>query len=185
MKTFQILVSAIFFVFAGRMNQPILCQENQRDTMQVENVSVDTVWVEKVRVDTVWVEKANEPQQIQRKADETKPQESKGRNPKVYYGGYANISVGTYTRIGFEPLIAYKLFPKFSVGTKLSYEYVKDKRYETDHESSNFGFSVFARRRFLKRLYAHRYQDCLLKCRGIMGSHPGPAFTLQNRSTLL
>ena len=73
----------------------------------------------------------------------------------MYYGGYANFSFGEYTLIGIEPLIAYKLFPKFSVGGKLSYEYVKDKRYDTDHESSNYGVSVFARRRFFRRLYAH------------------------------
>ena len=171
MKTFNFLVASSFFVFAGMLNQPVLCQENPRDTMQVENVRVDTVYVEKVRVDTVYVEKANEPQQPQSKEDEKQPQEPKGRNPKVYYGGYANFSVGTYTRIGFEPLIAYKLFPKFSVGTKLSYEYVKDKRYETDYESSNFGIGVFARRRFFKKLYAHiEYSEMNYKIYDSLGS---------------
>lgn len=171
MKSLKFLVAAIFFVYAGLMNQPVLCQENQRDTTQVENVRVDTVYVEKVRVDTVYVEKANEPQQPQNTEDEKKPQESKGRNEKVYYGGYANFSVGTYTRIGFEPLIAYKLFPKFSVGTKLSYEYVKDKRYETNHESSNFGIGIFARRRFFKRLYAHiEYSEMNYKIYDSLGS---------------
>ena len=181
-KTSIFFTASVFIVFAGILTCPVLCQENQADTMQtekagadtvwVEKVTVDTVWVEKVKVDTVWVEKeAAEPQQNQRKVAEKPPQESKGRNPKVYYGGYANFSVGTYTRIGFEPLIAYKLFPKFSIGTKLSYEYVKDKRYETMHETSNFGISVFARRRFFRRLYAHiEYSEMNYKLYDSLGS---------------
>ena len=182
MKTLNFLAASLFIVFAGMMACPVLSQEAQADTVQadkaradtvwVEKVTVDTVWVEKVKVDTVWVEKeAAEPQQNQRKVAEKPLQESKGRNPKVYYGGYANFSVGTYTRIGFEPLIAYKLFPKFSIGTKLSYEYVKDKRYETMHETSNFGISVFARRRFFRRLYAHiEYSEMNYKLYDSLGS---------------
>ena len=181
MKTLDLFTASVFFILTGMMAHPVLCQEPRADTVQVERIDtvwiektkVDTVWVEKVTVDTVWVEKANaEPQQNQKKEDEKKSQGSKGRNPKVYYGGYANVSVGQYSRIGFEPLIAYKIFPKFSVGGKLSYEYVKDKRYETNHESSNFGFSVFARRRFFKRLYAHiEYSEMNYKLYDVTGTH--------------
>ena len=93
MKTLVFLSATIIILLAGMMNQPVLGQENQRDTTQVENVRVDTVFVEKVRVDTVYVEKANaEPQQNQNKETEKKPQESKGRNPKVYYGGHRMIA---------------------------------------------------------------------------------------------
>jgi len=155
MKTTKFLLSIAVFAFAGSVAQPVLGQEYPVDTVQAEKVRVDTVVVEKVRVDTVYViEKPKvEPQQEQ--APPKQEQKSKEKNPKVYYGGYANLSFGQFTRIGFEPLIAYKIFPKFSVGAKLSYEYLKDKRYDTDYESSNFGVSVFARRRFFKRLYAH------------------------------
>lgn len=151
MKTLNVLAA---IVLMSMMTHPVLCQENPVDTVHVERI--DTVWIEKTRVDTVYVEKANpELTQNQNTQVVKEPQKSKGRNEKVYYGGYANVSIGQYSRIGFEPLIAYKLFPKFSVGAKLRYEYVRDKRYDITHQSSNYGVSVFARRRFLKRLYAH------------------------------
>lgn len=156
MKTIYFPLSAAFFAFAGLVLQPVSGQENPVDTVQAEKVKTDTVFVEKVRVDTVFViEKPKVEPQQQEQAPPKQEQKSKEKNPKVYYGGYANLSFGQFTRIGFEPLIAYKIFPKFSVGAKLSYEYLKDKRYETDYETSNFGVSVFARRRFFKKLYAH------------------------------
>ena len=168
MKTLKVLAA---IVMMSMMTHPVLCQENPVDTVHVERI--DTVWIEKTRVDTVYVEKANpELAQNQKAQVEKEPQKSKGRNEKVYYGGYANVSVGQYSRIGFEPLIAYKLFPKFSVGAKLGYEYVRDKRYETVYESSNFGVGVFARRRFLKRLYAHiEYAEMNYKLYDALGDY--------------
>ena len=173
MKTSKFLSAYVLFLLAGMMSYPLLGQETPVDTTQSENAKADTVYIEKVRVDTVYVEQAKaEPQQGQIKEQEQKPQGSKGRNEKVYYGGYANFSVGKYTRIGFEPLIAYRIFPKFSVGGKLSYEYVKDKRYETDYESSNYGFGLFARRRFFRKLYAHiEYSEMNYKIYDELGSH--------------
>lgn len=173
MKKIRFLSAYVLFLLAGMIYNPLLGQDPQVDTLQTEKARVDTVYVERVTVDTVYVEKANaEPQQEQIKEEEQKPQGSKGRNEKVYYGGYANFSVGKYTRIGFEPLIAYKIFPKFSVGGKLSYEFVKDKRYDTDYESSNYGFSLFARRRFFRKLYAHiEYSEMNYKIYDELGSH--------------
>jgi hypothetical protein len=171
MKPFYYLAATIFFTFMVFFQDTVLGQENPVDTVQNIPVKVDTVWVEKVRVDTVWVETPvadPKPEQIQEPAG--KPEKSNKKSDKVYYGGYANLSFGQYTLIGFEPFIAYKLFPKFSVGGKLSYEYVKDKRYETDYESSNFGISFFARRRFFRKLYAHiEYAEMSYKLYDSMG----------------
>lgn len=156
MKPLYFLIATMFFAFAGFVQDTVHGQENPVDTIMDEPVRADTVWVEKVRVDTVWVEKEKvEPQQQPVQEPVSEDQKPSKKNEKVYFGGYANFSFGTYTLIGAEPLIAYKIFPKFSVGAKLSYEYVKDKRYETVQEASNYGFSLFARRRFFKRLYAH------------------------------
>ena len=74
---------------------------------------------------------------------------------KLYYGGSVNLSIGSYTVIGATPMVGYKLTPKFSVGGQLSYEYVKDKRYSTDYETSNYGLSVFSRLRVVPQLYLH------------------------------
>lgn len=124
MKTINFLLSFAVFTFVGSVLQPVPGQD----------FPVDSVRAEKVRVDTVVVEIANvEPWQKQAQVPPKQEEKSKGRNPKVYYGGYANFSVGQFTRIGFEPLIDYKVFPKSSVEAKLSYEYLKDERYETDY----------------------------------------------------
>ena len=156
MKTLYFLSVSVFLACAGFLQLAVLGQENPVDTIRDQPARVDTVWVEKVRVDTVWYEKVQvDPPQQQAQQPPSNNQKSGKRNEKVYYGGYANFSFGNYTQIGFEPLIAYKIFPRFSIGGKLSYQYVKDKRYETDYEASNYGVGLFARRRFFKRLYAH------------------------------
>ena len=84
-----------------------------------------------VRVDTVReVVQVPVQQTVQTKdASPVEPKKSSIDKTKLYYGGYANFSIGNYTVIGFEPMVGYKLTPKFSVGSKLTYEYVKDKRY--------------------------------------------------------
>lgn len=74
---------------------------------------------------------------------------------KLYYGGYVNLSFGTFTVVGLTPMVAYKVSPRFSVGTQLSYEYVKDKSYNLVYESSNYGLSIFSRYRFIPQLYSH------------------------------
>jgi hypothetical protein len=37
------------------------------------------------------------------------------------------------------PLVGYKLNPKASVGVKVLYEYIKDKRYDPTMTASNWG----------------------------------------------
>ncbi len=74
---------------------------------------------------------------------------------KLYYGGYLNLSIGSYTVIGATPLVGYKISPKFSVGGQLSYEYVADKRYNNDYKTSNYGLSIFSRYRVVPQLYVH------------------------------
>ena len=74
---------------------------------------------------------------------------------RVYVGGYATLTVGSYTRIGLYPLIGYKIKPKLSAGLKFGYEYVSDRRWSTNYQTSNYGGSVFARYRVIPRLYAH------------------------------
>uniref|UniRef100_UPI003216A089 hypothetical protein n=1 Tax=uncultured Draconibacterium sp. TaxID=1573823 RepID=UPI003216A089 len=82
-------------------------------------------------------------------------EESKFDKSKLYYGGYLNLSIGSYTVIGATPLVGYKLTREFSVGGQLSYEYVKDKRYSTDYETSNYGVSIFSRYRVVPQFYVH------------------------------
>ena len=46
---------------------------------------------------------------------------------KLYFGGYVNLSFGKYTLVGIEPMVGYKLTPKFSAGVKFRYDYISDK----------------------------------------------------------
>lgn len=114
--------------------------------------------------DTAEVSTANEFENLQTQNNSTNQEEqsnsqaekkSKFDKSKLYYGGYLNLSFGSYTRIGIEPLVGYKLTPKFSLGGKLSYNYVNDKRYDQEYSSNNYGFSVFSRYRVTSRLYGH------------------------------
>lgn len=74
---------------------------------------------------------------------------------KIYYGGYFNFTLGSYTSIGIEPMIGYKLIPRLSVGLKIRYDYVQDKRFSETYTYSNYGGSVFTRLSIFKGLYAH------------------------------
>jgi len=127
-----------------------------QDTIRVETVRIDTVRVETIRVDTVLVQPVKAEPVVQTVQMAAEPQKKPVLNPnKMYFGGYVNASIGSYTAIGVEPLVGYKLTQKLSVGGKLSYEYISDKRYDEDYSASNYGFSLFSRIRVTQRLYAH------------------------------
>jgi len=70
---------------------------------------------------------------------------------KLYYGGYMSLSFGSYTIIGIEPMVGYKVTPEFSLGGSLSYEYSSYK----DYSASNYGASVFSRYRIVPKIYTH------------------------------
>jgi len=65
------------------------------------------------------------------------------------------LSFGSYTMIAIRPLVGYKFTPKLSGGVKLSYEYIKDTRYSSTYNTSNYGGSVFTRYRLLQPVYLH------------------------------
>ena len=88
-------------------------------------------------------------------AEETVVPKAKIDKSKLYYGGNVNLSIGNYTVIGATPLVGYKVSPQFSVGGQLAYEYVRDRRYSTDYETSNYGLSIFSRYRVVPQLYVH------------------------------
>ena len=145
MKKIYFLFVFIFFTLSGFA---------QQDTIPGQVIRVDTVKIETVRVDTVYVQQPPT-QQVQPQESNAPPQKADSKNNKVYYGGYANFSFGKYNYIGIEPLIAYKLLPKLSIGAKISYEYFKNKNYTPTKEGSNYGIGAFMRLRIARRFYAH------------------------------
>lgn len=153
----QVGASITLFLFAMFAALGSMAQ----DTIPGQVIRVDTIRIEKVRVDTVRevIEVPVQQQTLQQSARQQFQNEQNKKKEldksKIYYGGYANFSIGKYSIIGFEPMVAYKLTPKFSVGGKLTYEYIKDKRYTNTYESSNYGVSIFSRLRIFPSLYAH------------------------------
>lgn len=75
---------------------------------------------------------------------------------KFYYGGYLDLAFGSYTAIGIEPLIGYKINPKLSAGAIVSYEYIRDNGYSGyTYKASNWGASIFGRYRVIPQFYLH------------------------------
>jgi hypothetical protein len=82
-------------------------------------------------------------------------QTTKQSASKIYYGGGVGFNFwGDYFRISIEPMVGYKITPKFSVGAKLMYEYIK---YSTASETTynNYGSSIFSRFRVIPQFYIH------------------------------
>lgn len=96
-----------------------------------------------------------EPTQAQTTTQAPPPKQKKPIKDKLYYGGYINLSFGSYTRIGIEPMIGYKIVPRLSVGAKIRYDYIEDKRYSETYTTSSYGASIFTRLRVIRGLYAH------------------------------
>ncbi len=75
---------------------------------------------------------------------------------KFYYGGYLDLVFGSYTAVGIEPLIGYKINPRLSLGTIVTYEYIRDNGYSGyNYKASNYGASIFARYRVIQQFYLH------------------------------
>ena len=86
------------------------------------------------------------------KASASKSQKSFKEN--IFYGGYINLSFGSYTVIGIEPMVGYKLTPKLSTGVKVRYDYVQDDRYAKSYTTSTYGGSIFGRYLVTPKFYA-------------------------------
>lgn len=88
----------------------------------------------------------------------TQPKEVQQTQPsKWYYGGTVGFNFwGDYFYLSVNPLVGYQVSPKFSVGGKLQYAYINDKRYEgLELTSHNYGASVFTRYRPIYQIYLH------------------------------
>lgn len=98
----------------------------------------------KVEKDSVIVEQETQPEV---------PPTSSGPS-KWYYGGTVGFNFWQdYFYLSVNPIIGYKISPKFSLGGKLLYSYYN---YDNpDFSSHNYGASIFARFRPVYQLYLH------------------------------
>jgi hypothetical protein len=81
---------------------------------------------------------------------------ARARRPRGIYGsGSLGLISGDYQRLSLQALVGYHFKPKFSAGGRVSYEYVRDKRYAATYSSHNFALGPFCRYRITPELYAH------------------------------
>ena len=83
------------------------------------------------------------------------PPQQKAKKMPVYYGGSIGLSFGNYFRVNVSPLVGFRYSPKASVGLRVAYEYIEDKRYDPKLTSSNYGGNLFARYRIIPKAYGH------------------------------
>ncbi len=74
---------------------------------------------------------------------------------KIFYGGSLGLSFGSVTSIRINPLVGYKITPKFSAGITGLYEFNSYDTYYGRQDYNNYGGSVFTRFRFIPQAYAH------------------------------
>lgn len=86
------------------------------------------------------------------KSSDSKSQRSLRDN--LFFGGYINFSFGSYTVIGIEPMVGYRVTPKFSAGVKVRYNYIEDDRYAQTYTTSTYGGSIFGRYFLTPKFYA-------------------------------
>ena len=65
---------------------------------------------------------------------------------KWFAGGAVGLNFGSQVNyIEFSPIIGYPIFPKFQLGASLTFRYRKDKRFEPDLSTTDFGASLVGR----------------------------------------
>ena len=143
---------ALCLLFPALMAQDTIPGVQPQDTLPVVAPAAEVAPVAEPVAEPI-AEPAPQAQE-QAQAQPQKPAEKTWKK-KIYYGGYFNFSLGSYTSIGIEPMVGYKIIPRLSVGVKIRYDYVEDKRYAATYTYSNYGGSLFTRLSLFKRLYLH------------------------------
>lgn len=87
--------------------------------------------------------------------DKMKQQDAQYGGSRIFYGGSLGLSFGSYTTVRVNPLVGYRLTPKFSAGITALYEYSAYTTSYGKQNYNNFGGSLFGRFRFIPQLYAH------------------------------
>lgn len=86
--------------------------------------------------------------------DSVKTERSRHTQSRWYYGGNVGFSFwNDYFYLSIQPLAAYKVTPQLSIGGKIAYTYISDRRFDPTFNSSNYGGSIFTRYRFIPKFY--------------------------------
>jgi hypothetical protein len=89
---------------------------------------------------------SEEPQTYKEKYEEYQKQARKAIEYPWFVGGLAGISFGSETSYAeLSPIASYRFSHLFEVGTRITFRYRKDKRYEPDLSTTDVGAAVLGR----------------------------------------
>ena len=90
--------------------------------------------------------------------------DANGQNPvsnggngtsRLYLGGNFGLSFGTLSTVYIAPTIAYGITEKLYAGSRITYQYLSDRRYVPYYNVSTYGGSLFLRYYVFQDLFAH------------------------------
>lgn len=91
-------------------------------------------------------EEPEEPQTYKEQYERHKKQAKKALEYPWFVGGLAGLAFGSETSyIELSPIASYRFSHLFQLGTRLTFRYRKDKRYEPDVSTSDIGAAVLGR----------------------------------------
>jgi hypothetical protein len=87
-----------------------------------------------------------EPKTYKQQYEEYQKQAKKAIEYPWFAGGLFGVAFGSETSYGeFSPILSYRISHAFQLGTRLTFRYRKDKRYEPDLSTTDIGGSLLAR----------------------------------------
>jgi hypothetical protein len=91
-------------------------------------------------------EESEEPQTYKEQYEKYQKQAKKAIEYPWFVGGLAGLAYGSETSYAeLSPIASYRISHLFQVGTRLTFRYRKDKRYEPDVSTTDIGAAVLAR----------------------------------------
>ncbi|GAB4377665.1 MAG: hypothetical protein Kow0075_06590 [Salibacteraceae bacterium] len=90
-----------------------------------------------------------------KKSDQNAGGDSPSFWERTFFGGSVGAQFGTITYIGLAPLVGYRVTERWSVGTRITYNYYRVNTGSYIFKDYIYGGSVFTRYTLWKELFAH------------------------------
>ena len=91
-------------------------------------------------------EEPDEPQTYKEQYEKYKQQAKKANEYPWFVGGAFGVAFGSETGYAeFSPILAYRFSHLFELGSRMTFRYRKDKRYEPDLSTTDYGASLLGR----------------------------------------
>jgi hypothetical protein len=88
-------------------------------------------------------------------AQERQPPVPQPKPSRWFAGGGVGAAFGTVSYIEFTPVVGFQVVPRFQLGGRLIFRYRKDKRFEPDLSTTDYGGALFGRYFAYGPIYLH------------------------------